>query len=94
MNTELAQTLQDMAKAQTVCPRCEAKPGETCKTVPAGKSTSMHTSRWEPLAQAYFLYRVEGYGVDQINDVLTLTNVPAAKRKNILSRLEEATVRS
>lgn len=87
MNTELAQTLQDMAKAQTICPRCEAKPGETCKTVPAGKSTAMHTSRWEPLGQAYFLNRQMFPPKEEVDRVLHSTGIPVSKRSRILGQL-------
>lgn len=35
------------------CPRCEALPGEPCKTITGHKADGPHASRWEPLATAY-----------------------------------------
>lgn len=40
------------AVKRLVCPRCEAKPTERCRTV-SGRVTETHTSRWEPLAEAF-----------------------------------------
>ena len=50
--TEIAQALQALALEKTVCPRCEAGLTEPCTTT-AGKTTKMHSGRWEPLAEAY-----------------------------------------
>lgn len=35
-----------------MCPRCEARPGEPCRTV-SGKPAQMHVPRWEPLSIAF-----------------------------------------
>jgi hypothetical protein len=35
-----------------VCPRCEAKPSEDCKTI-SGQKTDLHAARWKPLGAAY-----------------------------------------
>lgn len=52
----VADSLKDLAKATTICPRCESKPGQSCVTI-SGKKTKMHSNRWAPLAYAYYMDR-------------------------------------
>lgn len=49
----VANFLQGAALRATVCPRCEAKTGEPCRTL-SGRKTAMHSPRWAPLAWAYY----------------------------------------
>lgn len=49
-------------RAQEIpCARCEALPGQPCRTINGRKATQPHASRWEPLATAYGTGYADGF---------------------------------
>jgi hypothetical protein len=53
--SEVVAKLQVVAQDRVVCPRCEAKPGEECESLSGDEARQMHTSRVQPLMQAYVM---------------------------------------
>lgn len=45
--------LEELALKATMCPRCEARPGEKCQTVGGTRAKYMHEPRYEPLYRAW-----------------------------------------
>ena len=52
---EVVHKLKVVARDRVVCPRCEAQPGQECVTLARDEAKDMHTSRIQPLMQAYVM---------------------------------------
>jgi hypothetical protein len=45
--------LEKLAIQYTVCPRCEAKPGDECASLAGAEARETHSSRIKPIKLAY-----------------------------------------
>lgn len=52
---DIINRLKVIALEHCVCPRCEADPKEECITLSREEASDMHSSRVQPLMQAYVL---------------------------------------
>lgn len=51
---------EQVAVATLICPRCEARPGDGCESL-SGAKAKTHTSRYQPLLDAYEAGRRAGH---------------------------------
>lgn len=71
--------LSDLARETTICPFCQAAPGEQCRTSSGLRSQFLHSARERPVMRAW------GMGVREGEDTI-LEMLTDPSRKEVLQR--------